>query len=198
MGPFNAEGHSLTVDTLNGGALVVKAFEVSTVAVEGVPGKGADAGGQGGEAALVVATTLPMLVVDRTDLASFVRKKQWADIAPNLMWHQTVTVLLNFALEGHGQTCFTEGETVRAEGFFVIGSVRPGHSSKATRQGEILVDIPSVEGAVQCAEFGFVSEVLFCVRHEGMKITLVGMVKGLGQFCEGDFAPAIDLGSDNA
>ena len=52
---FNAEGDSLAVDAFYGGALVIETLELGAFTVEGMPDKGADAGGQGGEAALVTA-----------------------------------------------------------------------------------------------------------------------------------------------
>jgi hypothetical protein len=60
------------------------------------------------------------------------------------------------------------------------------------------VDIEGVVGAVERTEARSAAQVLLSLGHQRMNVAFIGVVKGLGQFGEDDFAPVGDFGGDDA
>ena len=87
-GALDAEFLGLGVDALGGGALLVDFFEDGVVAVELVADACANAGGQGGDAALG-----PVLMIDGTGFAGRLREDQGAGIAAALVLEAGGTLL---------------------------------------------------------------------------------------------------------
>lgn len=105
MWSFDAEGHGLAIDALDGAALAIQAFEVFTVAVKGVAQSRANARRHHRGAAAV----LPILVTDRTLFTGRLWEEQRADVLATLMFHQTRGAVDKGELEGHRQTGRTDG-----------------------------------------------------------------------------------------
>ena len=73
-----------------------------------------------------------------------------------------------------------------------------GHSGEATGSGEVLVDVEGIEGSVEGAEAGRAAQAALDGGHQGVEVTDVGLVEGLGEFGQDEFTPVLHLGGDEA
>lgn len=127
-GTLDAKFPGLAVDAFGGRALTIDALEVVAGAVEFMADAVAWAGGEGGDA----ATLLPVGMMERTDGVWGVCADKRTAKAGSFMGDQAMVFLPEGGLEGHGQRCGAERQTLWREGLPVVSAVGPGNSSKPT------------------------------------------------------------------
>lgn len=128
---FDAQFFGQGVDAFGGGTLAVDLLVGVTLPMESAAQAGADAGGQGGSAAILEE----ILVIDGADLAGGFGEEQWAGIALALMLDQA-GVAGESVTQDHWAVSSAEGRPLgRKFAVLVPAALNKGDGGKAGRIG---------------------------------------------------------------
>ncbi len=201
MWAFDAQGPGLGVDALHGGALAVEIFVWVAVAVEGV----AEARPDAGRHHRATAALLPLFVVDWASLGGAGGEAQRTDVFTPFVFDKGLGAIGVGEFEGHRQAGGADREAggIKAPAIdFDAAFFGEGNGGEAgggvVFAVKVGVNVPSVEGGIKGGKGRAITKAVFDLAHQGEEVRQIALIEGLGQLGEDEFAPAGDLGDDDA
>lgn len=193
LGSLDAKFFGKRVDAFGGRALVVKSFVGITLSVELIAKASACARGN-----FSLATTFgPVGMGNGTALPSGFWVKKGRGISFKGVRNKSVFLLEVGAFEREREVRLTERSALFIEGASIVGLAQR-NSGKATSLMKVVVNIVSIKSGIESTKAGFVSQTRFGAFHQGMKVSGIASIEGLGHLSQDKLAPLRHFGGDEA